>query len=408
MNARAAILVAALVVAALVAAPILRRHRVTHPPASKVADLSSAQASTHATTSAANEADMADAAPEKLPDAPSRDLIGRDGAAAAELWQARASRVMFAKNSKEFGDEVARLMQLPYDEAWAPLRDLADAGSVAAATALALIASICNVETSIQDQKPRKPPSAASGVLKGLPQNWKPFVDRLAEIERSQHNERVSHCAGIGDKWDFAELLLDKFLQSDHPDVLADMVADNADANQAIADLRELIAKGAGPHAEFMLADRLLVQRDPAQQTEGRALLERLAPDDPIVATRLAYCLIHGCEAFAAQPAAARPWLEQAAGGGDAFGASLLMQDLDARGDVAGAWAWSLYNLDLALDGCLELITPSYRAVASAAENESRRKAALSPEQQNAGLATFYEISGRWESKAKERMACAN
>jgi len=203
-------------------------------------------------------------------------------------------------------------------------------------------------------------------------------------------------------------LLLDKFLQSDHPDVLADLVADNTDATQAIADLREVIAKGAGPHAEFLLGDRLLRQQDPAQQAEGRATLERLAADDPAVAARLAYCLINGCQAFAAQPGAARPWLELAAGGGDEFGTSLLMDDLNAHDDVVAAWAWSLYALDLALDGCYERVVPMYRAVATAAANESRYRAQLSPAQQNAGLATFYEISGRSEQKAKERMACAD
>jgi hypothetical protein len=406
VNARVAIIVVAVVVVALIAAPILRRYRAMHAHADTAAVLSAGRSPLHATANSAKHGDIANEAPAtQLSAAPSRDLIGRDGVAAAQLWQARARDVMFAKGRKEYGEEVARLMQLPYDQAWGPLLDLADAGNTAAATALLLIASNCNAEQYFQNQKP---PSAASVFFKGLPESWKPFVDRLAEIEHTEHVERVSHCAGTGDKFDLVDLVLDKYLQSDHPDVLADMVADNTDATQAIADLREVIAKGAGAHAEFMLADRLLTQRDPAQQAEGRALLERLAPEDPAVAARLAYCLVHGCDAFVAQPAAARPWLDAAAGGGDEFGTSLLIEELDAQGNVVDAWAWSLYTLDLALGGCYELIVPTYRAVAAAARNESVHKGKLSPVQQNAGLASFYEISGRWERKAKERMACAD
>ena len=406
MNARVAIVVVVVLIVALFASQILRRYRVTHPLADTAAVFSDGRPPPRATIGAIGDLDIANDEPAtKLLAAPSRDLIGRDGVAAANVWQARAREVMFAKNRKEYGEEVARLMQLPYDQAWGPLLDLANAGSTAAATVLMLIASNCNAEGYFQNQKA---PSAASGFFKDLPESWKPFVDRLAEIEHAAHVERVSHCAGTGDTFDLVELVLDKYLQSDHPDILADMVADNTDATQAIADLRDLIAQGAGPHAEFSLGDRLMTQRDPAQQAEGRALLERLAADDPRVAARLAYCLVQGCDAFAAQPAAAHPWLELAAGGGDEFGVSLLMEDLDARGDVVDAWAWSLYTLDLALDGCYELVVPTYRAVAAAAEKESLRKAKLSPAQQNAGRAMFYEVSGRWARKAKERMACAD
>jgi hypothetical protein len=406
VSARVTLIVAAVVIVALVAAPILRRYRAMHAHADTAAVSSAGRTPLRAAANAANDENIANDAPAtKLPAAPTRDFIGRDGIAAAQLWQMRAREVMFAKNRKEYGEEVARLMLLPYDQAWGPLLDLADAGDTGAATALLLITSVCNAEASVQNQKQ---PASASRFLKDLPENWKPFVDRLAEIEHAEHVERVSHCAGTGDKVDLVDLVLDKYLQSDHPDVLADMVADNTDATQAIADLRELIAKGAGPRAEFLLGDGLLTQRDPAQQAEGRALLERLAADDPNVATRLSYCLVHGCDAFAAQPAAASPWLEMAAGGGEEFGTSLLMENLDAQGDVVDAWAWSLYTLDLALGGCYELIVPTYRAAAAAAQTESVRKAKLSPAQQNAGLASFYEISGRWERKAKERMSCAD
>ena len=408
MNVRAASVVAVLLVIALVAAPALRRCAATHRHRDATAGPPAVRMALGAATEITNDMHGANSEPlAKLPDVPSGDLIGRDGAAAAELWHARALSVMFAKNRKEYGDEVARLMQLPYDESWGPLRDLADDGDTGAAHALAIVAMICSAEEKQLGQRATTAPGP-SRYYKDLSGSWKLFVDRLAQIEHADHAERASHCSGIGDKFDFMSLLLDKFLQSDHPDILAEMVADNADAKQAIADLRELIAKGAGPHTGFVLGDRLLRQRDPAQQAEGRAMLERLAADDPTVASRLAYCLSKGCDGFAPQPGDALPWLEMAAGGGDLSASLLLTEKFDADGAVVDAWAWSLYTLDLALAGCYEVISPTYIAVASAGDKESRRRAQLSPPQQNAGLATFYEISGRWEQGTKQRLACAN
>jgi hypothetical protein len=56
----------------------------------------------------------------------------------------------------------------------------------------------------------------------------------------------------------------------------------------------------------------------------------------------------------------------------------------------------------------LETSIPLYVYIANAVKNETRRKSVLTPVQQNAGLATLYAISGRWERQAKERLACAN
>jgi hypothetical protein len=67
-----------------------------------------------------------------------------------------------------------------------------------------------------------------------------------------------------------------------------------------------------------------------------------------------------------------------------------------------------LYRLDPALAGCFEMFYPSDRAVAMAAQDEPRHGAALSPAQYNAGLAAFYAISGRWQRRAHERLACAD
>jgi hypothetical protein len=79
---------------------------------------------------------------------------------------------------------------------------------------------------------------------------------------------------------------------------------------------------------------------------------------------------------------------------------------LHENGDDAGAWAWSLYALDLALAGCFETAYPSYTSIAMAAQEEAHRKVGLTPAEQNAGLAMSYAIAGRWEKQARERLSC--
>ena len=107
-----------------------------------------------------------------------------------------------------------------------------------------------------------------------------------------------------------------------------------------------------------------------------------------------------------APPSAAMPWIEIAAGLGDQTGLNMMAKALDASNDAAGAWAWSSYALELALAGCFESIAPTYRYVAYAAIDESRRRHSLNAAQHNAGLAEFYAISGRWQRKAMERLSC--
>ena len=48
----------------------------------------------------------------------------------------------------------------------------------------------------------------------------------------------------------------------------------------------------------------------------------------------------------------------------------------------------------------------SHMNVAWAAQEEARRKAVLTPAEQNAGLAISYAIAGRSERQAKERLSC--
>jgi len=336
--------------------------------------------------------------------APGIEMIERDPDAAARLWHARAANVLTTKHRKESGDEVARLMDLPWDEAWDPLVAKAKDGNAGAAVAVIAMATTCNAES--ENLKLRHgTPKPAWTYYQGLPDAWKPFVDRLDALQKEDH-DRLTRCNGVGDAFDLALMFLDQFFSGDHPEAEVEMLADNKDHGQAIADLRELLAAHDVPRGRYLLGDLLLKSDDAAERTEGRTMLEQLAPSDPEAATRLGDCLQHGCAGAAPDPAAARQWLERAAGAGDLLALSHLDQALDADGDRAAAWAWSRYALDLAIDGCFEWSRPSYVNVANAARTEASKRAALTPPEQNAGLAIGYAIAGRWEKQARERLSC--
>jgi len=342
------------------------------------------------------------AAPRPAP--PSEEMIAHDPDTAAHLWHTRAASVLTAKHRKAFGDDVARLMDLPYDEAWDPLVAMAKDGNVGAAIAVLSMATQCNVESENAKLRHGTPPPA-SAYIQGLPDAWKPFVDRVGVLQKEDH-DRVTHCDGVGDGFDLALMFLDQFLSGEHPEAEVEMLADNKDRNQAIADLRELLSAHDVPRGRYLLGDLLLKSDDAAERAEGRAMLEQLAPNDPQAATRLGECLQHGCAAAAPDPVAARPWLELAAGAGDTLALSHLGKALEQDGDHAAAWAWSRYALDLAIDGCFESSRPSYISVADAARTEASKRTELTPAEQNAGLAIGYAIAGRWEKQARERLSC--
>ncbi|HEX5122465.1 MAG TPA: hypothetical protein VFV97_04390 [Rhodanobacteraceae bacterium] len=342
--------------------------------------------------------------PAPRPAPPGDAMIAHDPDAAAQLWHARAASVLMAKHRKDFGDDVARLMDLPWDEAWDPLVAAAKDGNAGAAVAVITMSTTCNVESENARLR-HGTPRPASTYYPGLPDAWKPFVDRLDALQKQDH-DRVAHCEGVGDAFDLALMFLDQFFSGSHPEAEVEMLADNKDPRQAIADLRELLAAHDVPRGRYLLGDLLLKSDDAAERAEGRAMIEQLAPDDPEAATRLGDCLQQGCAGAAPDPAAARQWLESAAGAGDLLALSQLDKALDAEGDRAAAWAWSRYALDLALDGCFEWSRPSYVNVANAARTEATKRADLTPAEQNAGLAIGYAIAGRWEKTAREQLSC--
>ncbi len=338
------------------------------------------------------------------PAAPAREMIARDPDSAARLWLSRAENVLRARNRKEYGDEVARLMELPYDQAWGPLVEKAK-DDVHAALAASFIQSICTAESTRQGQ-PHGRERPASSFYKNLPDAMKPFIDRIAELHTADYERRVEHCGGVGNGLDLAFMFLDRFFRPDNLEAQIEVAGENDNKPQAIADLRAILAKQDSARGRSVLGDLLMQSDDETESTEGRAMLEQLAPDDPEAANRLAYCLQNGCGGSQPDPAAARSWLEVSAGLGDWLGLSEIEHALADSGDNAGAWAWSVYALDLALDGCFEMISPSHIHIAAAARTEAQRKAVLTPTEQNAGLAINYAISGRWEKRARQRLSC--
>lgn len=394
MNARRALVLAA-AIAVLAAFFVWRSHRGTEPHDAQ------RSAAAPSPASAPSRIDAADAGRVV---APAPEAIARDPEAAARLWTAHAKDVMRAKNRKEFGDEVARLLDLPYDESWGPLVELAKS-DVRAALALTLIRSICTGEATRQGQ-PHGRERPASSFYKDLPDMMKPFIDRIAELHTEEYEQRVARCGGIGSTSDVAMQLLDTFMRPDNVDAQVYVAGENADKPQAIADLRAILARQDNARGRFVLGDLLMESDDAAGRAEGRAMLEKLAPSDPQVASRLAYCLENGCGGSQPDRTAARSWIEVSAGMGDVGGLAEIEHALLDAGDTAGAWAWSIYALDLALDGCFEVAYPSHRYVANAAQSEAQRKAVLTPAEQNAGLAISYAIEGRWEKQAKERLGC--
>jgi hypothetical protein len=334
-----------------------------------------------------------------------RDLIDRDPEAAARLWRAQAERVLRARNRKEFGDEAAALLELPYDQAWGPLIEKAKAGDVRAASAATHIASTCTAEAT-RDAEAYRRERPASSYYKDLPEAMKPFVDRLAELDTTIYREDVAGCGTIDYSDDPDSLLIDNFLRPDNVDAQIEVAGNNTDKRQAIADLRAIAAAHDSTRARLFLSDTLMRFGDGDEREEGRTMLAEVASADPFAANLLAYCRQDGCDGAAPDAAAASHWFEVSAGLGDLGGLSWTEQTLAHAGDNAGAWAWSLYALDLAFDGCFETIYPSHRSVASAAQTEAQRKALLTPAEQNAGLAMNYAIEGRWEKQAKERLDC--
>lgn len=351
-------------------------------------------------------ADSAADASARLSEPPTPATIAASAERGARLWTARADAVTRAKNARMFNADVARMMALPADEAWAALVHAARDGDLAAGAAALLIAQECErrldrVPARDAESKRVTDREAAAS----LPPEWARFLATLETRQEERLHSHVERCADVGGMLDFALLAMDNLLKPDDPGVQV-AEAETMNARDAIATLRALAADGRNTHAMDALGRRLIQFRDPRTQAEGRALLEQLANEDPNAVDFLASCYARGCGGFAGDPMVADAWSERAAGMGAWPSLGIQIAALDAAGDAPAAWAWALYRLELATLGCFEIFRPQSIWIAPAAEEAFARQATLSPAQQAAGRITAEAIARRWQAGATARFDC--
>lgn len=336
---------------------------------------------------------------------PTAAAIAADAERSARLWMARAEAVAQAKRARMFDDEVARLLALPANDAWPALTARARDGDRAAAAAASLLAVECrqwpgsataNVSTHMLDDATSAP----------LPPDWARFVRATARQQEESRDARLQSCDGVGGVMDFALLMLDRMFRPDDPDMQLAEAVNIENDDEAIEALRGLDERSDDPGIKAELGRRLLKSRDQGAQAEGRAMLEQLAIDDPDVLDFLAGCFLDGCGAFHGDPVVADAWVERAAGMGSWWALGRRIVALEAAGDASGAWAWSLYRLDLANLGCFGLFQPDWTPLAQAAQGAFAIEATLQPAQRASGLANAGEIAQHWQALAVQRLAC--
>jgi hypothetical protein len=352
---------------------------------------------------------------------PRADSIAADATGSAARWRERAERVVRAKNSRLFNADVARLLDLPPDQAWHALVDRALAGDLAAGTAALQIAILCNTLSPDDGYVNGTRPNTARKLHAKLSPSWQNFLDAIETQSRDDLRQRIGHCSGVSGATDFALLMLDHFLEPTDPDVQLAIAREEKDDAQAIADLREIAAKHPAANTKRALGERLMESTEPVARAEGRAALEALAADDADAAIALAFCAgqsppmgdasgfsFRSCHAFDDDPGAASQWVEHAAGLGDESALGRWIAKLQADGRAVDAWAWSLYRLDLAMRGCFEMGRPDFIYVGTAADGEEQLRKDLDAKQENAGRAIANEIAGRWTADATARLDCGD
>jgi hypothetical protein len=327
----------------------------------------------------------------------------------ARAWTARAEGVVRRKNARKFGAKVAEMLELPPAEAWPALVALAksdDEEARSAATNALLLANECKVLpdqlTAIEKNHAR----LGDHRFATLPPDWAEYLRTIEAAQLQRLHDRAANCAGVGGTWDFAMMVLDRYVQPDDPDVQLGFAMDEDDDATAIADLRGLDSDNAD--VQRALGVRLMQSSDKQNQDEGRALLERLAGSDTQALDFLAQCLNNGCRFYRADPLEASAWVEQAAGLGDAYSLELQVGDLERAGRVTEAWAWALYQLSLARTGCFEFGSPSSASQLIAADQALRIQHLLDPEQQSEGIALAQQLIDRWADAALANLECGD
>jgi hypothetical protein len=306
-----------------------------------------------------------------------------------------------------FNEDVAGMMALPADEAWAALVHAARDGDLEASSAALLVANECKLRlerASTQDAEANRMIDRATA--EPLPSNWAGFLRALDAQQQERLHAHVERCAGVGGVLDFALMAMDRAIRPDDPQMQLFEATEIDDDDEAIAALRSLASNADDTPARSELGRRLMRSRNLQEQFEGRAMLEQLASGDADIVDFLAACFSHGCGGFGGDPAVADAWVERAAGMGSLWALPARIAELETSGDTSGAWAWALYRLDLARLGCFEQFQPQWTWIAQAAQDVFRLQAALSPAQQTAGRAAAVTIAMRWQAQATARFAC--
>ncbi len=286
---------------------------------------------------------------------------------------ARSNAVVTAKNAKLFGADAAHLMILPPAEAWSALTARAKNGDTGAAAAALLLANDCK---NLSEQATLFAASHSRFVdhmTSGLPHDWERFLHTIDAQQQERLQARIASCADVGGIWDFALLVLNRFMQPDDPGMQLAEAGDIRDDATAIADLRQLADQTDSEGAKRALGMRLIESKEAANQAEGLALLEQLATGDADIVSFLAGCFQQGCGAF--------------------------------RGDPGVADAC----LDLASAGCFEMGEPQLAYIAQSAQDAFRLEQMLGAAQQAAGRAAAAAIAAQsWRRQRRGSTAAGN
>lgn len=374
-----------------------RPHRALPASAGAIARSSTAQAGASLSTSPVAV---------QHPPAPTRATIAADPIRTAHAWMARSNAVVTAKNVSLFGADAAHLMILPPAEAWSALTARAKNGDTGAAAAALLLANDCK---NLSEQATLFAASHSRFVdhmTSGLPHDWERFLHTIDAQQQERLQARIASCADVGGIWDFALLVLNRFMQPDDPGMQLAEAGDIRDDATAIADLRQLADQTDSEGAKRALGMRLIESKEAANQAEGLALLEQLATGDADIVSFLAGCFQQGCGAFRGDPGVADAWVERAARLGEWGMLSTYITKLQTAGQPVDAWAWALYRLDLASAGCFEMGEPQLAYIAQSAQDAFRLEQMLGAAQQAAGRAAAAAIAAQSWATATARLDC--
>lgn len=338
---------------------------------------------------------------------PTAAAIAADAERSARLWMARADTVTRAKNARMFNEDVARLLTMPADEAWAALTRRANDDDLAAASAALMVATECRILRGQNADFDNAADAIDRSSAPWLPNEWIAFRREVDNQAHERLREQVDACSRVGGMLDFALAAMDRMLQPEDPETQLAVAVEIEDDDEAIAVLRELAVPVDSPRAAGELARRLMRSQNGQERAEGKAMLERLADGDPDIVDFLAVCFSHGCGGFhPGRPSGGEVWMERAAGMGSWAALGARIASLEEKGDSTGAWAWALYRLELATRGCFELRFPQQTWIGEAIHVAFAMQEALSPAQQAAGRALAQAIAMRWQAQATARFAC--